>query len=260
MRLFPALASLVLSYTLVWADPVISEFMAANATTLKDGHDNYEDWIEIWNPDPAPVDLAGWRLTDAGADPAKFIFPTRLLPAGGRLVVFCSGRAGSTGQATHVDVLGGLHTNFSLGKAGEYLALIKPDGVTRTTEFAPAYPQQLDDISYGSREATAALVDETTGVRFLVPNSASPDTAATNWRMNNFVDSSWKSGAGSGLGFELGSAVGVWLLDEAAGATGAADATGSGHAACSMGPARRSARLATPPSLTMRWRSMGMAA
>src|SRR6185436_8680004 len=93
------------------AAPVISEFMASNVTTIKDGHDKYEDWIEIWNPDPLPVDLAGWRLTDVQANPAKFVFPTKTIPAGGRLVVFASNRAGSTGAATHVDVLGYLHTN-----------------------------------------------------------------------------------------------------------------------------------------------------
>lgn len=41
-----------------------------------------------------------------------------------------------------------LHTSFQLSKAGEYLALIRPDG-SIATEFAPAYPQQEDNVSYG---------------------------------------------------------------------------------------------------------------
>ena len=75
--------------------------------------------------------------------------------------------AGSTSAQTHVDVRGFLHTNFSLAKSGEYLALIKPDGVTRTTEFSPAYPEQVTDISYGTRGAFEPLVNETTAVRYL---------------------------------------------------------------------------------------------
>ena len=213
------------------ASPVISEFMAANATTLKDGHDNYEDWIEVWNPDAAPVDLAGWRLTDTAANLGKFVFPTKIVPAGARLIVFASNRAGSTGAATHVDALGYLHTNFSLAKSGEYLALVMPDGIVKTTEFSPAYPAQVDDISYGPPATTEVIVNETTSVRYLVPASTAQDTASPNWRASNFSDAAWTSATGSGVGFEAGSPVGVWTLDEAAGATSAADSSGSGHAA-----------------------------
>ena len=42
-----------------------------------------------------------------------------------------------------------LHTNFKLSGSGEYLALVMPDGVTKATEFAPAFPPQYADISYG---------------------------------------------------------------------------------------------------------------
>ena len=58
MRHFSIFAFAALAATAP-AAPVISEFMASNATTLKDGHDNYEDWVEIWNPDAVAVDLLG---------------------------------------------------------------------------------------------------------------------------------------------------------------------------------------------------------
>ena len=193
-----------ISFTyLLRADPVISEFMAANASTLKDGHDNYEDWIEVWNPDPTPVDLAGWRLTDTALNLGKFVFPSKIVADGAPLIVFASNRAGPTRAATHVDVLGYLHTNFSIAKSGEYLALVKPDGATKTTEFSPKYPVQVDDISYGPPATTEAFVNETTTARHLVP--------------------AWMAATGSGVGFEAGSPVSVWTLDEAAGATSAAD-------------------------------------
>ncbi len=41
------------------AEPVISEFMASNAPTLKDGHGNYSDWVEIRNEGSSPTNLTG---------------------------------------------------------------------------------------------------------------------------------------------------------------------------------------------------------
>ena len=230
MKILPLCLLLLFSCKLTMALPVIAEFMASNTTTLKDGHGDYADWVEIWNPDSVPVDLAGWRLTDSANNPGKFVFPSKILPAGGRIVVFCSGRAGSTGAAAHVDKDGFLHTNFELSKSGEYLALVSADGTQRPTEFAP-FPQQVTDLSFGSRGAFEPLINETTALRYLVPTSSAADTATTNWRAIGYSDTSWKTGTGSGVGFEAGSPVGVWLFDEAAGSASALDATGSGHAA-----------------------------
>jgi hypothetical protein len=235
MRLFTFLLSTALGAAAT-ATPVISEFMASNATTLKDGHGNYEDWVELWNPGATAVDLAGWRLTDAAGVPDKFVFPSRVLPPGARMLVICSGRIGANGTA-HIDPDGHVHAPFSLAKGGEYLALITPDGTIRTTEFAPAYPPQVTDLSYGTQSRTEVLVNETTALRYFVPTNATPDTAATNWRAIAYNDNSWRSGIGSGVGFELGSAVGVWLMDEAAGSPAAADASGGGHAALPNGTA-----------------------
>lgn len=215
------------------AAPVISEFMASNTSTLKDGHENREDWIEIWNPDPVPVNLQGWRLTDAVGNSSKFVFPSKVLPAGARMVVFASNRGNSTGANTHVDPLGFLHTNFALAKSGEYLALISPGGVV-STAFAPNFPAQIDDVSYGQPAANEELVNQATPVRYKVPTTAADDTASPNWRAANFSDTSWTAGAG-GVGFEAGTAVGLWPLDESAGATTAVDASGSGLNAAPTG-------------------------
>ncbi|MEK0448137.1 MAG: hypothetical protein RL088_405 [Verrucomicrobiota bacterium] len=234
----PKMRASFLAFTLLAAAasaaPVISEFMASNATTLKDGHDKYEDWIELWNPDATSVDLAGWRLTDNATNTTKFVFPTKVVPAGGRVVVFASNRAGSTGAATHADPLGYLHTNFSLAKGGEYLGLISPAGAV-STEFAPAYPQQVDDISYGPPASVEAFTGSASPIRYKVPTSNADDTASPNWTQQNFTDTSWTSSSGSGVGFEVGSPTAAWLLDEPAGATSAADFTGGGRSAALNG-------------------------
>jgi hypothetical protein len=138
------LLTLVLAAALssaVRAEPVLSEFMAANSATLADEDGAFSDWIELHNPDALPVNLEGWSLTDSAANPTKWRFPAVSLPAGGYLVVFASNKDRRAAA-------GSLHTNFALSAGGEYLALVKPDG-TRVTEYAPGFPEQFDDISYG---------------------------------------------------------------------------------------------------------------
>jgi hypothetical protein len=122
------------------AAPVISEFLADNDNGLKDEDGDDEDWIEIHNPDATPVDLAGWQLSDNAAVPAKWVFPSRILPPGGYLVLFASNK-------NRKPASGNLHTNFKLSNEGDYLALRSPTGLASTT-FNP-YPPQVHNVSFG---------------------------------------------------------------------------------------------------------------
>lgn len=72
--------------------PVISEFMAANTSTLVDKDGDHPDWIEIHNGSKTGVDLGGWYLTDDERDLTKWQFPPTTLAAEGYLVVFASGK------------------------------------------------------------------------------------------------------------------------------------------------------------------------
>jgi hypothetical protein len=119
----------------------ISEFMASNATTLVDGDGDYEDWIELHNTGASALDLLNWCLTDDSADLFQWCFTESVsLAAGGHLVVFASGKSPAPA--------GQYHTLFKLSAGGEYLALVRPDG-TIADEYAPAYPPQTTDVSYG---------------------------------------------------------------------------------------------------------------
>jgi hypothetical protein len=92
-----------------------------------------------------------------------------------------------------------LHTDFGLNKNGEYLALLRPDG-SIASEFAPAFPPQYPDISYGVAQAVTTNALVTTGqfASVLVP----PDgTLGSTWRQASFDDSSWSSGP-TGVGYE----------------------------------------------------------
>lgn len=131
------------------AEPIITEFMASNSKTLADADGSFSDWIEIYNPDAAAANLEGWYLTDNAKTKTKWKIPAVTLPAGSYLVVFASNK-------NRTDPTKQLHTNFALDASGGYLGLIRSDGVTVASEFAPTYPRQSDDISYGVTQPTIA--------------------------------------------------------------------------------------------------------
>jgi hypothetical protein len=147
LRLILRLPALVLGACLAFAssshaEPVISELMASNVVTLADEDGAYSDWLEIHNPDPTPVSLAGWYLTDSASNKTKWRFPEVTIPGGGFIVVFASNKDRRVPGAP-------LHTNFALSAGGEYLGLIKSDGVTVAHEYAPTFPALKDDVAYG---------------------------------------------------------------------------------------------------------------
>lgn len=136
------MAEVVVDVAMVATHLVISEFMADNETVLADGDGTYPDWIEIFNPTGAAIQLAGYYLTDDPLDLTKWMFPNHLLGPGERVIVFAS--------LKHLNPpVDEMHANFRLSKSGEYLALVAPDGLTPVHAYFPAFPPQANDISYG---------------------------------------------------------------------------------------------------------------
>ncbi|RIK78383.1 MAG: hypothetical protein DCC68_15310 [Planctomycetota bacterium] len=180
--------------TMLAADPVIGEFVAINSSTLQDGEGRFSDWIEIHNPSDAPVDLAGWHLTDNEANLTKWSFPSTVLAPGGYLVVFAS--------EDNTPPPDELHTNFRLSGEGEFLALVKPDGETMTSVFDP-YPQQVADVAYGAGVTSTETIRVTANgpVRAHVPTDGS---LVVDWTTGAFDDSTWTAGTG-GVGYDMDS-------------------------------------------------------
>lgn len=126
----------------LWSQTVrINEFMAVNQKTLADSDGDYSDWLELYNPTSTTIDLGGWSLTDDVASPRKWMFPKMGIAGKSYLVIFASGKNQTSPEKE-------LHCNFKLDGAGEYLALFDAAG-TAASEFAPDYPEQFPDISYG---------------------------------------------------------------------------------------------------------------
>ena len=187
---------------LLTADLIISEFQASNDATINDGNGRSSDWIEIYNPTDATVNLDGWYLTDDAMDLRKWRFPsapvvkqeTLELDPGEYLLVFASG------QDTNdfVDPAGYLHTNFKLSSAGEFLALVRPNGTSLVHAYAPTYPVQAEDASYGLGfdEETIELILPGQVAKYIVPTER-----IAAWETAGFNDSEWESGE-TGIGYE----------------------------------------------------------
>ena len=187
----------------------ITELMASNNNTLLDADGDSSDWIEIYNSGVDSVDLSGMYLTDKDSDPTKWAFPVATsLGAGDILVVFASNKN---------DILTGgeVHTNFKLSSGGEFLALVDVDGVTILDQFAPEFPGQTEDVSYGrsmeiSGPPTTLL---TTGAqaKAFVPTDGSLDNL---WQQPGFDDSAWPITGPTGLGYENNTGDSINFVDE----------------------------------------------
>ncbi len=151
---------------------ILSEFMAANTRTRVDDHREFSDWIELRNVGNAPVDLAGWTLSASTRKPTAWPLPATNLPPDGLILIWASGR--DQRNPAHP-----LHTDFRLDRDGDYLALRRPDGTT-ASEFAPKYPRQWPDASFGF------LPGSTQAVLFTSPTPGRPNES-TRTRPGPFI-------------------------------------------------------------------------
>ena len=83
----------------------ICEVMTSNKGTVPDDNGDYPDWVEIENTSDEDVDVGGYGLSDNAIIAAKWTFPSgTVIPAHGRVVVWCSGDTGK----------GSMHAGFKL--------------------------------------------------------------------------------------------------------------------------------------------------
>ena len=176
-----------------FGNPVITEFMADNKSTVADENGDFSDWIEIHNPTAGSISLTDWYLTDKANNLTQWRFPAVSLAPGDFLVVWASGKNRRVPGAP-------LHTNFSLSKDGEFLALVRPDGTTAEQSFSPKFPAQAEDEAGGLTFQSTTLLAAGASGKYRIPTSASKPAAT--WNQPSFVDTSWTSGP-SGYGFGI---------------------------------------------------------
>lgn len=186
------------------------------------GRDGPFEWVEVFNPGPDPIDLAGWSIADAAASdqlPAATIPPAAYLVIAGRSATFADG-------VLVVRVADGEIGN-SLSNSGDVLRLRDPSGAvidemsygSRTDVFDPAPPTPRPGQTLGLRdllgdpapEAWALTQRATPGEPNVFPGSGrSPTTAVAGSRQPGPGGSSaplFQAEAGS----ESGSVV-PWML------------------------------------------------
>jgi hypothetical protein len=117
-------------------DIVINEFLASNTkTNTSPDFGKYDDWIELKNNTNSDLNIGGYYLTDNAGEPYKWQIPANIvIPAKG--FYLCWADDGNTSN----------HTNFKLGKDGEFLGLFTSSGAAVDTL---TFGNQSDDISYG---------------------------------------------------------------------------------------------------------------
>ena len=143
VALLAALLATWLSNATHAASPLaLSEFLASNTKGILDENGDGEDWIELHNTSAQVVNAGGWYLTDDPTVLTKWRMPATNMAPGGFIVVFASAKDRANAGAP-------LHTNFKLNNQGEYLALVEPDGETVATDYAPEFPPQAPDVSFG---------------------------------------------------------------------------------------------------------------
>lgn len=115
----------------------INEICAKNTTfAAPDG--NFYDWAELYNNSGSAVDISGYGLSDKKSDPFRHTFPAgTVIPAGGRLVVYCDASAGAADPSI---------APFGMSTSGETLTLSDTSGaVVDTVTFGVL----AADVSYG---------------------------------------------------------------------------------------------------------------
>lgn len=125
---------------------VINEWMADNASPggLPDPADGlFQDWFELFNPNPVSVDLSNYTLTDDLTRPTKWKVPAgKRIAAGGYLLVWADNQT----QQNTPDETGALHAAFQLNNGGEAIGLYAPNGVL---QHAVRFGTQSQNISQG---------------------------------------------------------------------------------------------------------------
>ena len=181
----------------------INEWLASGAAPFLD------DFLEIYNPDPLPVDLGGLFLTDL---PVGQPFEHEITP-----LSFIAGFGYEAFIADNAPELGADHLNFQLASSIGEIGLMRPDG---TAINAVAYGAQRTGVSQGrapnGSPKVVFLSPPTPGAPNPVP-PAPPEPVLVNllplndtfqwryeqtatdlgttWMARNYNDSAWPQGA-----------------------------------------------------------------
>ncbi len=118
----------------------INEFMASNNSSIQDESGSFADWVELYNPGPVSVNIAGMYLSDDLLEPLKHQMAygndSTIIPAGGYLILWADNDLDE----------GILHLGFQLSAGGEAIAIYSNAG---NLIDQIVFEEQTTDVSYG---------------------------------------------------------------------------------------------------------------
>jgi CotH kinase protein/Lamin Tail Domain/FlgD Ig-like domain len=119
---------------------ILNELMSSNTSTIKDLAEEYDDWLEIYNPQDTIVNLSGKYLTDKEDNLTKWQFPENAkIQPHQYILIWCDEDQDQVGA----------HTNFKISSRGEFIAIVDNDGVTIVDSVT--IPQLNENESYARR-------------------------------------------------------------------------------------------------------------
>lgn len=118
----------------------INEWMASNSAFADPSDGHFDDWFELYNPNPVAVDLAGYMLTDNLADArGRYVIPAGWSIGPGQFMLVWADNDTPTNSAN-------LHVPFKLDRTGENIGLFAPNGsLVDSITFGP----QTNNVSQG---------------------------------------------------------------------------------------------------------------
>ena len=164
------------------AVPVMLNEILANNRSLTNASGATPDWVELFNPSPAAVNLGGMSLSDSLATPQRWVFPAgAVVAAGGYLVIDCDGGAPPSA----------VNTGFGLRAEGDSLYLI--DSPARGSNV-------LDEVAFGLQVAdlTIGRVGTNRTWALATPTPGRPNAAVTIGEPGRLAINEWMAKAASG--------------------------------------------------------------
>jgi hypothetical protein len=159
------------AYTVGYVPPVlvVNEIVADNTNGVFDDHSEREDWVEIYNPGAATVDLAGMYLTDNLGNENKWQIPAGIsIVAGGHLVFW----------ADDDSLQGPMHAGFKLSASGEEIGIFSARDLGNTRLDGWKFGPVAANVAVGYRPDCPGT--SPAGVIYAPEYLATPTPAASN--------------------------------------------------------------------------------
>lgn len=143
-------------YTLL-SNVMINEVLTSNDFTNADEDGQSQDWVELYNPTNAAVNVGGWYLSDSNGNRTRWQIPAGVTIGSGQFLVIWAS------MQNRVNAANPLHTNYNISSAPEpiFLSRTVSGNVVLVDSFVtgstPNYTAQRPDVSFGRFPTASGL-------------------------------------------------------------------------------------------------------